>query len=56
MEFNLALAAEMNGDLDLAIEWGLKSFKTKYTKAAEVYIKTLDYKRKDQLKDHNKQY
>jgi len=42
IEFNLALAAEMNGDLYLAIEWALKSFKTKYTKAAEVYINALE--------------
>ena len=27
VEFNLALASEMTGNVDLAIEWGLKSFK-----------------------------
>ena len=56
VEFNLALAAEMNGDLDLAIEWGLKSFKTKYTKAIEVYLKTLDNKLKAQQKVDKKRY
>jgi len=56
VEFNLALAAEMNGDLDQAIEWGLKSFKTKYTKAVEVYVKTLDNKKKAQEKVQIKRY
>lgn len=56
VEFNLALAAEMNGDLDLAIEWGLKSFKTKYSKAAEVYLKTLDNKLKQEQKQSNKKF
>ena len=41
VEFNLALAAEMKGNLDLAIEWGLKSFKTNYSQTAEVYLRTL---------------
>jgi len=52
VEYNLALAAEMIGDLDLAIEWGLKSYKTKYTKAAEVFLKTLDNKLKAQQKQN----
>ena len=56
VEFNLALAAEMNGDLALAIEWGLKSFKTRYTKAIEVYLKTLDDKRNALLKENKKRY
>ena len=56
VEFNLALAAEMNGDIDLAIEWGLKSFKTRYAKAIEVYLKTLDNKRLAQLKESKKRY
>lgn len=47
VEFNLALASEINDDLDLAIEWGLKSFKTKYSKAKEVYLRTLDRRRKE---------
>ncbi|NEW82586.1 MAG: hypothetical protein GZ094_09510 [Mariniphaga sp.] len=56
VEYNLALASEMNGDLDLAIEWGLKSFKSKYSKAIEVYLKTLDNKRIAQLKENKKRY
>jgi len=56
VEYNLALAAEMNGVLDLAIEWGLKSFKTKYSKAAEVYLKTLDNKLKAQQKQSTKKF
>ncbi len=56
VEFNLAVAAEMSGDMDLAIEWGLKSFKTRYTKAIEVYLKTLDDKRTTLLKENKKRY
>ena len=56
VEFNLALAAEMDDDLDLAIEWGLKSYKTRYTKAIEFYLKTLDNKKKTQPKEHKKRY
>ena len=56
VEFNLALAAEMLGDIDLALEWALKSFKTRYTKASEVYLKTLDNKKKEQLKESKKRY
>lgn len=56
VEFNLSLAAEMNGDLDLAIEWGQKSYKTRYNKATEVYLKILDDKRKAQQKENKKRY
>ena len=41
IEFNLALASEMNGDLNEAVEWAQKSYKTKYSKAAEDYLKLL---------------
>ena len=41
MEFNLALASEMNGDLAEAIEWAQKSFNTKYTLAADNYLRLL---------------
>jgi len=41
IEYNLALAEEMSGNLDLAIEWAIKSYKTKYTKRAESYIRYL---------------
>jgi hypothetical protein len=41
IEYNLALAAEMTGDLDRAIEWGVKSLKTKYSGFTELYLKYL---------------
>lgn len=56
VEFNLALAAEMSGDLDLATEWGLKSFKTRYTKASEDYIRLLDDKIKALQTESKKRY
>jgi hypothetical protein len=56
VEFNLALAAEMNGDLDQAIEWGLKSFKTSYSKATEEYLKILDTNRKAKQKERKLRY
>jgi hypothetical protein len=56
VEYNLALAAEMNGDLDLATEWGLKSFKTRYTKASEDYVNLLDNKTKAQQTESKKRY
>jgi hypothetical protein len=56
IQFNLALAAEMNGDIDLAIEWGLKSFKTRYTKTIEVYLKTLEKIRTAKQKENQKSY
>jgi hypothetical protein len=42
VQFNLALCAEMNGDLKGAIQWAEKSFRTKYSKVAEEYIKLLN--------------
>jgi hypothetical protein len=42
IEYNLALAAEMNGDLNKAVEWAKKSFQSKYSKVAEDYIKLLN--------------
>lgn len=56
VEFNLALASEMNGDPNLAIEWGLKSFKTRYSKTAETYLKTLDAIRKAKQKELKQRY
>lgn len=41
IEFNLALAAEMNGDIDLAINWATKSCNTKFTGAANQYLQEL---------------
>jgi hypothetical protein len=45
VEFNMALAAEMQGDINKAIEWAVKSFKTKYSREAELYLKYLYYRR-----------
>jgi hypothetical protein len=45
IEYNLALAAEMTGDLDKAIEWGVKSLKTKYSGLTELYLKYLGERR-----------
>ena len=56
VEFNLALASEMNGNLDLAIEWGLKSFKTSYCFAIEEYLKTLEATRKAKSRESKQRY
>jgi hypothetical protein len=56
VEFNLALAAEMSGNLDLAIEWGLKSYKTSYCFAIEEYLKTLERTRKAKLRETKQRY
>ncbi|MGD9928776.1 MAG: DUF6340 family protein [Mangrovibacterium sp.] len=37
-EYNLALASEMLGDVDLAIEWANKSYFTQYHKQTENYL------------------
>ncbi|HET6558314.1 MAG TPA: DUF6340 family protein, partial [Prolixibacteraceae bacterium] len=41
-EYNLALASELDGNIDEAIEWGLKSYQTLYHYQTEVYLKKLD--------------
>lgn len=41
IEFNLALAAEMNGDLEKAQEWGTKSLQTRYRKETDYYLRKL---------------
>lgn len=46
VEFNLALAAEMTGDLDSAIDWATKSYKTKYSYKIDSYLKQLIERRK----------
>ena len=56
VEFNLALASEMSGNVDQAIEWGLKSYKTRYSKAAEEYLKTLDDRKKARDKENKTRY
>ncbi len=40
-EYNLALISELDGDIDGAIEWGLKSFHTYYRYQTETYLKKL---------------
>jgi hypothetical protein len=42
IEYNLALAAEMNGNIDEAIAWAKKSSQSKYSKVAEDYIRFLN--------------
>jgi hypothetical protein len=46
IEFNLALSFEMTGDIDKAIEWGAKSYKTYYRNSTSKYLKILDRRRK----------
>lgn len=41
-EYNLALASELEGNIDEAIEWGLKSYNTFYHYQTELYLKKLD--------------
>lgn len=48
-EFNLALASELDGNVDQAIEWGLKSFYTQYNHRTEVYLKKLRAVKENQL-------
>lgn len=40
-EFNMALASELNGKLDSAIQWGVKSYYTMYRHQTEAYLKKL---------------
>lgn len=40
-EFNMALANELNGNLDSAIQWGVKSYYTMYRHQTEAYLKKL---------------
>lgn len=40
-EYNLALISELNGDIDKAIEYGLKSFYSYYRFQTETYLKKL---------------
>lgn len=41
-EYNLALLCELDGDLDQAIQWALKSYNTYYQYQTEIYLKKLD--------------
>jgi len=40
-EFNLALINELNGNINSAIQWGLKSFHSNYRNQTEAYLKKL---------------
>jgi hypothetical protein len=51
-EYNLALISELNGDLDRALEWGLKSFYSYYRYQTEAYLKKLK-ERKETLQKTN---
>ncbi|HLN74027.1 MAG TPA: DUF6340 family protein [Prolixibacteraceae bacterium] len=48
-EYNLALASELDGDLDQATEWALKSYNTYYQYQTELYLKKLDAKKASKL-------
>ncbi|MDP2337955.1 MAG: DUF6340 family protein [Bacteroidota bacterium] len=41
-EYNLSLISELNGDMDGAIEWGLKSYYSFYRHQTEIYLKKLE--------------
>lgn len=47
-EYNLALLSELNGDIDGALDWGLKSFYSYYRYQTEAYLKKLK-ERKENL-------
>jgi len=46
IEFNLALSAEMKGDIDDAINWANKSLKTKKHKNSKKYLQELEDRKK----------
>lgn len=48
-EYNLALASELDGNIDQALEWGLKSFYTYYQYQTEVYLRKLKALKESQL-------
>lgn len=45
-EFNIALAYEMLGDIDSAIDWALKSYTTMYRTNTYNYLETLEQRKK----------
>jgi len=49
-EYNLALVKELNGDIDGAIEWGLKSFYSYYRFQTDAYLKKLKIRKETILK------
>jgi hypothetical protein len=46
-EYNIALGYEMQGDLDAAIEWALKSYNTMYRTNTYNYLETLKRRKND---------
>jgi len=44
-EFNLALIRELDGDIDGAIDWGLKSYYSYYRHQTETYLKRLQIRK-----------
>ena len=46
LELNIALAREMQGDIDGAIEWGVKSYYTYFRTQTEDYLRILDERKK----------
>jgi len=54
VEFNLALASEMNGNLDLALEWCGKSLKTAWSDNKKDYLSVLERRQKELEKDAGK--
>lgn len=49
-EFNMALASELNGDIDAALKWAAKSYTTVYRLQTDNYIKKLKKRRAVLLK------
>ena len=48
--FNMAFAAEMRGELDIALDWAKKSWNDYGNKKARRYIATLEQRKRDVLK------
>jgi len=51
VEFNLALASEMNGNLNLAMEWCGKSLQSAWSYDKMAYLNTLEQRQKESEKD-----
>ena len=46
-QFNLAISAELRGDIDKAIAWGLESYNTMYHQATYDYLEYLNRRKKE---------
>ncbi len=46
-EFNLAVAYEISGDINKAIEWGLKSYHTQFRQSTYDYLERLKYRKQE---------